>query len=50
VQFEFKFNMSGMMGNVQRCPDAQVHGIVHQLTLADMAKLEFIEGKGMHAS
>jgi hypothetical protein len=44
--YEFKFNMTGMMGNVQRCPGAEVHGIVHQLTRTDMCKLELVEGKG----
>ncbi len=48
AQYEFKFNMTGMMGNVQRCPGAEVHGIVHQLTRTDMCKLELVEGKGDH--
>lgn len=47
AQYEFKFNMTGMMGNVQRCPGAEVHGIVHQLTRTDMSKLELVEGKGV---
>jgi len=44
--YSFKFNLNGIMGNVQPCEGEEVHGLVHLLTLPDQRKLEQAEGKG----